>query len=315
MDTHSGHLRVWALSAIVGLLGADLAIAQTVRVAGTGVSLTPPDGFSPAEQFPGFQRADLQASIVVTEIPGSLATMKTRMTKGALASQGMILLGSKVVVVDGKEALLLHLRQRAGETEFLKWMLVAGDQNTTILIVGTFPRSAESSLSPAIQASVLTASWSVERSTDLFEGLLFRVTPSSTLKIARRVSNMLLLTESGTTGPAGPDEALYIVGNSVSGAAIHDLRSFSEARATQTAQTKDVRNFNGRVIQVDGLDSYELVADAKDAGTGTAMKVYQVVVPDSIGYYIVQGLISAARAGDVLPEFRRITATFRRVAR
>lgn len=309
-----GILPVCAAMLVGGHLAKAAGPAQAVRVPGTAVRLVPPEGFAPAQQFPGFQHDGLQASIMVTEMPGSASAMASGMTKEALAGQRMTLIVSKPVTVGGRNALLLHLGQQVGGAEFLKWMLVAGDQNTTILIVGTFPRSAGSDVSTAIRESLLTASWSPEASDDPLEGLLFRVTPTPRLKLARRMSNMLMLTESGTIAGLGPGDPIYVVGNAISSAGIGNLQAFSEARAKQTAQMKDIRNFTGHGVKVDGLDAYELVADANDARTATPMKVYQVIVPDVTGYFIIQGLISAGRADEVLPEFRRITETFRKAS-
>jgi hypothetical protein len=148
-----------------------------------------------------------------------------------------------------------------------------------------------------------------------FEGLPFRVTPNAKLKLARRVSNMLMFTESGTTGTPGSTDALYIAGHSLGEGQIGDVRAFSESRARQTTLTKGVTNFTGRVIQVGGLDAYELEADAADARSGRAMRLYQVVIPDETGYFILQGLINADRAGEIFPEFKALTASFRRLSR
>jgi len=43
------------------------------------------------------------------------------------------------------------------------------------------------------------------------------------------------------------------------------------------------------------------------------MKLYQVIAPEGEGYFIVQGLVIAGRAPAILPEFKRVTATFRRI--
>jgi len=309
------HLFVMAAAGILfAVFGSKGAVGQTVRVSGTNVSLEPPAGFSPAERFPGFQRVDLQASILVTELPAPVSEMKKGMTKEALASKGMTLLSSSTEKVADGEGLLLRVAQKAAGAEFLKWMLIAGDQKTSVMIVGAFPQSAREELDAAIKTSVLSASWRPESAADAFEGLTFRLMPSPKLKLAGRVGNMLMLTESGNTGPVGPKEALYIVGSSVSDIRIPDLRYFSETRARQTAQTTGVANFRGRALKVGGLEAYELVADAKDARTGTAMLLYQIIAPEAGGYFIIQGLVEVERAAEVLPEFRRVTETFRKAA-
>ena len=44
------------------------------------------------------------------------------------------------------------------------------------------------------------------------------------------------------------------------------------------------------------------------------MRLYQVIIPDETGYFILQGLSRADRANDIFPEFRALTASFRMVA-
>jgi hypothetical protein len=289
------------------------SFAQSVRVPGTTVTLAPPEGFSLAQQYPGFERPEAQASIMVTELPGPAGDMIRSMTGPALASKGVTLMSARDEVIKDKPARLLHVRQKTTRGEALKWILIAGDATTTIMIVGTFTEGVSPGIGDVIQQSLLTTSWGSAATSSPFEGLPFRVAPTARLKLARRVSNMLMFTESGTIGTQGSTEALYIAGHSIGEGQIRDLRGFSESRATQTTLTKEVSNFTGRVIQVGGLDAYELEADAADARSGRAMRLYQIIIPDETGYFILQGLIRADRAGEMFPEFRAVTASFRRV--
>ncbi|HWM93924.1 MAG TPA: hypothetical protein VN493_24415 [Thermoanaerobaculia bacterium] len=297
---------------ILTLLVSALAAADPVRVPGTKTSLEPPQGFSPSDRFPGFQDAETQSSIMVTELPAPGTVMMKGMTKEALASRGMTLISSTTEKVDGREALLLHVAQAAGGTEYLKWMLVTGDEETGVMVVGTFPKTAEAQVGAAIRTSVLTASRSAASSGDPFEGLSYRVTPTAKLKLAGRINVMLLLSESGRMGPLPSAEPFYIVGPSVGEVRIADLKVFSETRARQT-EYKDIQNISGRAVTVGGLEAYELVADAKDTKDGTALRFYQVIVPEGDRYYIVQAMVGAERAAELLPEFRKVTDSLRRV--
>jgi hypothetical protein len=249
---------------------------------------------------------------MVTELSGPAADMIRAMTTQALASKGMTLIAAQDEVINGTTARLLNVRQQTAKADVLKWMLIAGDHSITIMIVGTFPSGSPPSTGAAIQHSLLSASWASAAAPNAFDGLPFRVTPTSRLKLARRVSNMLMLTDSGTMGSPGSSEALYVVGHSIGRGQLGDLRTFSEARARQTALTKGVGNFAGRMLQVDRLDAYELEADAVDARTGAPMRLYQVIIPDDTGYFIMQGLSQADRARELFLEFRAITASFRR---
>lgn len=290
---------------------AAVSAQDLVRVPGTGTSLRPPPGFSVADRFPGFLRADLQSSITVTELPAPAPTLTQAMTREAMASQGMTLLSSATEKVAGREGLLVQAAQNVGGTEFLKWILTIGDDRHTVVIVATYPRSADAGMGSAIRRSLLDATWTPGGSTDDFEGLPFRVTPTPALKVAGRVGNMLMLNESGTLTSADPANALYIVGSSTSEVQIADLRAFAEERARQTTSLKDFSLVEERPIQVGGRAGHELVMRAADVKTGVAMRLYQVIAPEPGGYLIVQGLVGEARAADMLSEFRRVTETFR----
>ena len=59
-------------AALVGGAAAPSS-AQSVRVPGTKVALTPPPGFSLAGQYPGFEEPSSQASIMVRSCPAPRA--------------------------------------------------------------------------------------------------------------------------------------------------------------------------------------------------------------------------------------------------
>ena len=294
------------LSIVLGPLHAE-------RVPGTNVNLQPPAGFAPADNFPGFQSAGQQASIMVSQLPAPADVMMKGMTEENLATRGMTLLSSSTEKVNGQDALLLHLAQSAGGVDYLKWMLVMGDPQTSYLIVGTFPKSAGEEVGAAIRAALLTTRVEIRGPDNPFEGLLFRITPTPALKISSRVSNMLVLTETGMAGTVAPGAPIYIVGSSVGPPGSTDLKAFSEARAKQTEQISDLKNVSGREITVGGLAAYELVADATGVKSGIPVRFYQVIAPDGDGYFIIQAFVSIERGDAMLPEFRKVTESFVKV--
>src|SRR5580765_3210656 len=303
-------IRTLALAGVVTAVTVP-SFAQSVRVPGTNVTLLPPAGFAVARQYPGFEHAEAQASIVVTELPVAATDMMRSMTAPALGTKGMSLIAARDTVVAEKPARLLHVRQAAPGGSVLKWILIAGDAKATMMIVGTFPEAASPDVGETIRKSVLTASWSTAPPADSFEGLPFRLTATASLKLARRVSNMLMFTESGTTGSPGSTEALYIAGHSIGQGQITDARTFAETRAKQTDRLTGVKGFTGSPIRIDGANGYELEADAIDSRSGRPMRLYQVIIPDQTGYFILQGISRADRASEIVPEFRKLTASFR----
>jgi hypothetical protein len=300
---------------VVMLLQVSPVVAQPVRVTGTSVALAPPAGFVPASRFPGFERADLQSSVMVTEIPGPVAGLTRGLTADHLATRGMTLISSTRQVVDGRPALLLKVSQAAGGMTVHKWMIVSGNATSAVMIVGTFPREYEAEIGGAMKDALLTARWTVaDTPPDHFEGLSFRVSPTPSLKIAGRMSNMLMLTESGRMGPLGPTAALLVVGTSVAPVDLSDLKSFAITRASQTKQLKNLRVSDQGATAIGNEAAYELVAEGTDIATGRLVTLYQVVLPDPQGYVLMQGMVASARAATLVPEFRRAAQTFRRTA-
>jgi hypothetical protein len=298
---------------VVILLQVSPVVAQPVRVTGTSVALAPPPGFEPSSRFPGFERADLQSSVMVTEIPGPVAEVSRGMTSAGLATRGMTLISSTTLPVDGRQALLLKVSQSAGGMTVHKWMIVSGDAKATVMIVGTFPKEREPQIGDAMKGSLLTARWAAAAGPpNHFEGLSFRVSPTTSLKIAGRMSNMVMLSESGQMGPQGPTAALFVVGTSLAPVDLSDLKAFAGARASQTKQLKNLRVSEERAMPIGNEGAYELVAEGTDIATGRLVTLYQVVLPDPQGYVLMQGMVASTRATSVVPEFRKAAQSFRR---
>lgn len=299
---------------VVILLQVSPVVAQAIRVTGTSVALAPPAGFAPSSRFPGFERADLQSSVMVTEIPAPVAEVSRGMTAAGLATRGMTLMSSTRQLVDGRQALLLKVSQPADGMTVHKWMMVSGDARTTVMIVGTFPKEYEPQIGDTVKGSLLTARWAVAAAPDHFEGLPFRVSPTTSLKIAGRMSNMLMLTESGRMGPEGPTAAVFVVGTSLAPVDLSDLKAFATMRASQTKQLKGVRVSEQGATTIGNEAAYELVAEGRDIATGRIVTLYQVVLPDPQGYVLMQGMVASTRAATMVPEFRKAAQTFRRTA-
>jgi len=307
------HSRIRPACGILALaVIASAAHAAPVPVAGTRVSLDPPPGFVPAQRFPGFQNEAKGASIMVTELPGPAAQMQKGMTRELLATRGMTLIRSQMVKVGG-DALLVQVSQSASGTDFLKWMLVAGDAKQTVMIVATFPK-ASAGLSLPLKRAILSASWAGALPKALpYEGMTFRVDPTPALKLAGRVGNALVFTESGTMGQGDTDQAVLVMGSSFGDASLANVEAFARERAAHSTHVGPLRNVQGRVLTADGLPGYELVAEGNDVKTGHEVRMYQLVLVDKTTYYLAQGFVSADRGPAVVERFRQVTGSFRRL--
>jgi hypothetical protein len=305
--------KTWLLTALL-LLAAAASPARAVptTVPGTLVKLDPPPGFTLMDRLPGFEYPARRATIMVSELPGSAMEVRRGMTRENLAARGMTLIASESVRAAGGSGLLLQVVQRAGGVEFQKWMLVAGDSKKSVMVVGAFPRNI-SDLSLPIRRAVLSATWSAPGSSTSQEGLTFRVNPTPALKLAGRVGNLLLFSESGSMQPKDSTEAMLIVGSSFAESPITNVEAFARMRASKTTRIGPLQEIQGRPLSVDGLLGYELVARTNDTQSGRELRMYQLVLADRTTYYLAQGFMTPARAPHLVAQFRLVMGSFRRV--
>ncbi len=310
-----------ALTIIVLLVfGGVHSLAQTGAqpkqekvVAGTRVSMIPPSGFTPSERFPGYSQESTGSSIMIVEFPSSFAETSSGLsTPSALSRKGMVLLKKQDVVVAGKSGILAQVKQNFPEAEYLKWLLVFGDEKASVLITAAFPKELESQLSEAMKASILTASLNSQKNVPPTEGLNFSITEKGGLRLAKRMANLLLYTRDGVFPSKDLNDPIFVVGQSFGVVDIGDAEAFAKARLRQTAEVTDIEIEHSTKVAIDNLEGYEIVAKARDRQSEQPMVIYQVMLFEERGYFLTTGLVSSQNGQSWLMVFREMAASFSR---
>ncbi|MCP3136444.1 hypothetical protein [Pyxidicoccus xibeiensis] len=289
--------------------------ASPTQVKGTRVSLTPPEGFTEATRFSGFQQEETGASLMVTELPGPYTEVTTGFTAEGLTSRGMKLLSKKQVKVNGHKGLLLHVAQSASGVDFLKWLVVLGDASATLVVTATYREEDTKALGRPMQAAVLSTRWDRDAAPTAAPAL-FTLKETPGLKEAQRLQGAIIYTRDGTLPGKPGDEPFLIVAPSLGAtAASEDVEAFSLARLKQTAAAEALTVESGAPLTVDGLTGHELVASAKDPATGRDFTLYQVMLVDAQGYYLLQGRVGGADRATYLGHFKTAARAFQRTPR
>ncbi|OAD18682.1 conserved hypothetical protein, secreted [Candidatus Thiomargarita nelsonii] len=295
---------------ITSFIAVTVAIAAQ-RVPGTKITLIPPDNFIRATQFPGYIRQETGSSIMVTEMPGPFSEVTKGFTKPSLATVGVKLIDKKSIKLNDQDAILLHASQNLHGTEFLKWMLVFGDESETILIVAIFPKLFEDELSASLKASVLSAIWNKDIEVDFFEGVTFRVSEKGKLKISKKIGNSIVLSLNGDFPVRSKDDPLVIVGSSITEAwNITNKKAY--ARERLKVSIKIIEILKEEDVLIDGLEGIKIIAKGQDMKTNHYRLVYHALLYTKDGYYIFQGFSDfkerneyEAIFGDILESFKR----------
>lgn len=276
-----------------------------------GVKLIRPVGFEDAESFFGFTHTEAQSSINVARTPGAVSET-ANFSAAQLAKHGMILQTKTDVEVDGEAGMLFRVTQGA----FAKWILAVGNGDDTVLITAAFPDSTDMTLSNELKAVLLGATF-IERTSSVdLPDVGFTLTISDKLKFVERTAGMgkmLLFTKDGVVPLKSPDDPVFIAAPSFRRVTIDNEKQDAERRVRQIVSANVNSIVSNDAITIDELDGFEVVASGTNTESAAPILIYQVILYDHDGGYILmQGLVRESESDDFLPEFKTMAHSMTR---
>lgn len=292
----------------VSFLASPAALADGASVRGTRVQMDVPEDFKPAANFSGFGNEALSASVMVTELPVPFEAATRGFNQAGMESKGMKLISKEPVTSGQYNGFIIEVRQSAYGVDFDKWINVFGDQSMTVLVTATFPVSQSELLSKKLKDAVLSARFdATAKVLDPMDDLPFTVSGTTSLKVAGRVQNTLLLTPSGKmTAPAdAEDKSVFVVGQALSDMEIGDRNAFARARLEKTENLTDIKVIEEKDTTVSGMPAREILASAKSK-EGKPVFILQTIAFGRGSYFIMQGLTDMTRKTRMEYEFRSV---------
>jgi hypothetical protein len=283
---------------------------QYTSFATAGIKLIKPDGFDAAESFDGFQQASTQSSVMAITIPGPFSKVTSGFNAAQLKVRGMTLKSKENISIDGNQGILINLTQTAYGIEFAKWIVAFGTEKETKMVTATFPKANSAKLSASLKSVVLTAKNDPTKTPVLGSNVGFKIATSDRLKLTRVISKMLLYTKDGAIPAKSPTDPLFVVARSFSQVEIANKKEFATSRLSGTRSIKIDSVITTDAITIDGLDGYEIVAEAKDTTSGTPITVYQVMLFENKSYVLIQGIVGTTIRDEYLPEFKAMARSF-----
>lgn len=196
-------------AAILGLLPTQPSVAQErVAISGTSVTLVPMKGFVPSSRFAGLENPDLQASIVIVEMPAvahpevskifvDLDTARTNFAKQNVTVAAL----DRIKGADGEAIPLATGTQSMGAARFDKWIaLLKG--NRTVLVTVQAPEKTKLKAQD-VRAMITTVSLGAEATLEQkLEALPFRIRASEPFRVVDTFGGLGVLM---TAGPLNVD--------------------------------------------------------------------------------------------------------------
>ena len=291
------------------LLLPGIAHLHAANVPGTSVDITPPAGFEVAKRFAGFINPQTGASIAISEIPGPFAEVAAGFADASrMQAQGMTLIGQADAEVADARALLIEAGQSAHGVLFSKWVLAVDRGGSTALIVATYPQERAAAYREPLRQVLLATRFGP--ATDPLRALGFRVTPRPPFDVARVIGQNLILAPGGRFPVPDEQTPFMVIGTSVAEGTIPDRRQFAEARIAKVATVEKLRVGVTESVRIADLDGLKTLASGTGKAAGMPLTVYQVILFDESGYYLMQALTPSADEARYLPLFDAISESF-----
>lgn len=280
-------------------------------IPGTSVTLTPPDGFKSTDRFPGFINEAIGSSIMISEIPGLYKKVTAGFSDSIrLQTQGMKLLSRTITKLDGHTAMMLHVEQAARGELFNKWIMAVDRTDATTLIMATYPSSQANRQAESLKTAILAAT--VGPISNPTDALAFSAKPEAPFQVAKILGQNMILSPGGQFPMRDENVPFMVLGLSASkNLSVADQKTFAEYRVTQTATVKNINVLENLPITIGDLTGFVTTATGEGKNSATPLAIYQVLLFDTSGYSIIQGITPSNEQQRYIPVFEKIAQSFR----
>lgn len=284
------------------VLGQD---NQYVKIPGTAYSLIPPDGFKLSSNFAGFENLRNGASIMVNDLPAPYQQIVNAWTPEALKTKGMDLTSKEIVDINNSKVTLFHVTQSANGTQYLKQILVFGNENKTVIVNGIYPESSKD-IEASVKKSILTIKQEATLNSNPEESVKFTIDVSGTgFTFTKNMSGTLLYTMDSLM-PS--DRPTLLAGNSFGNIITENKQDYAEERLKKIPGAVNIEIKSSTRITIDNLQGYEIIAE--DQIGSDSILLYEIILFDNTEYYIIIG--KAKQKSNLLEIYKKTAKTFKR---
>lgn len=278
------------------------------EIFGSKLSMIPPQHFTKATNFLGFQQEDTNSSIMALDFPSSYDTVAAGLTKENFEKQGLVVNYIEMLTFNNVPALLIKCEQNAHEQIFTKYIFTFGSVSETIMINGVAPK-ADKILSESIKQALLTTIFNADKILTPLDAVDFKIATINTdFSFSKSMSNMLIYKKEENITTELVDNATFVATKAISKANFTDKKVFALNRLNSLSM--QIHTINTTIVVfINGLDGYEFVVHGVNRKTGQPESAYLVILFNDLDYYLLYG--SSGKNFELNnASFKRLAQTF-----
>ena len=284
------------------VLTTYLAAQTTLTpIPGTKYSMIPPEGFVISPNFSGFQNNETGSSIIIVDLPTDFAELDKSFTKDALKSKGITLISKEKVKHNNSDASLIKVSQKGNGINYLKQILVFGEDSKTVIVNAVYPEKYKS-FENEIYKSLLTVKYDDKQISDPLSAAPFSInTDGTSYQFVKSMVNSLLFTGDGKL-PS--EKGLLIVSASLGEFSAIDQKEFAVERFKKLPNGTEAIIKKVENITISDMKGFEIIAEGKEKEMQ-----YQVILFAPEKYYLIYGEAKTDLEKN-LEIFKKVAKTF-----
>jgi hypothetical protein len=294
-------------TAVVPASAADVAYPP-----GSHVGLAPPPGMQLSSDFPGFEDRDKKVALLLAALPpAAFAEIEKSDSAESLKKQGATLEKREELTLPIGKALLVIGSGTVENTPLHTWLLVVQQPQLTILATMRVPDAARDAYpDTVVHATLESLAVRADVPVDEQLGLLpFKVGDLAGFSIGAVLPGRGIILTDATkdSGDKAASMPHIVVALAPGAPADNNARNdFAREVFGSIPNLKDVQITGAEPQRIGGQPGHEIMAKAKDPGTGSDINIVQWLRFGAGGYLQVVGIASA-------PDWTQAYARFRSV--
>jgi hypothetical protein len=302
-----------AVAAVIfaAFAAAPLHAQEPVFPPNSRVGLTPPPGFTPSTRFPGFENPQASAAILLVDLPAeAFAQIETGFSDEALKARGMTVEKRDAIELKDGSGTLVIAQHTAATQKRRDTMMMAKLPGATVLIsVQMLETSREAVSDEAVRDALKTVTVRTKVPDEEKLSILpYRLSELSGFRIVRSAGDGSALLTDGPQDMVASVEQPFVLVALAPGEPPkpEDRDAFARRVFASAPGLKEVRIMRAEPMRINNQAGYEILAEAKDAQTGTDVTTVQWLRFGRGGYLHIFAIARKDVWASIFPRLRAI---------
>jgi hypothetical protein len=305
-------LRPAILCALALFLAAAPAIAaDPVFPVNSRVGLVPPAGFTPATRFPGFENPQASAAILVAELPAeAFAELEKTFTDEVLKQRGMTVALREQLTLKGGRGVFIAGPKMLDGVKSYDSVLIATLPGVTTVVSVQMVETARTTITDAVvrEAFKTVAVRPTVPDSEKLSVLPYKLGNLGGFRVVQTMANgTAVLTLGENDAVADVAQPFLLIGVAAGAQPKPEERDNFARRVLSSAPgITDIKILRAEPQRIGQAQGYEIVAEAKDAKSGTEVNTVMWLRFGQTGYLQMFAIARRTAWNDVFPRLRTI---------